>query len=96
MYVAIGTVSFYSLLLIQGRADDLLEDVGQDVGECILTKDQKSEALTSHVGGDVGADVGRSPKPSIKRQSETQLVLIDIGTYQYCWVFHYLALLACV
>jgi hypothetical protein len=49
MYVAVGAVSFYGLLLTQGHADDLLEDVGQDVRGCTLTETQKSEALTSHV-----------------------------------------------
>ena len=57
MYVAVGAVSFYGLLFTQGRADDLLEDVGHDVRGCILTKGQKSEVLTSHVRGDVRADV---------------------------------------
>jgi hypothetical protein len=38
MYVAVGAVSFYGLLLTQGRADDLLEDVGQDVRGCTLTE----------------------------------------------------------
>jgi hypothetical protein len=64
MYVAVGAVSFYGLLLTQGRADDLLEDVGQDVRGCTLTETQKSEALTSHVRGDVRADVNASQKPS--------------------------------
>lgn len=64
MYVAVGAVSFYGLLLTQGHADDLLEDVGQDVRGCTLTETQKSEALTSHVRGDVRADVNASQKPS--------------------------------
>jgi hypothetical protein len=66
MYVAVGAVSFYGLLLTQGHADDLLEDVGQDVRGCTLTETQKSEALTSHVRGDVRADVNASQKPSNK------------------------------
>ena len=64
MYVAVGAVSFYGLLLSQGRADDLLEDVGHDVRGCILTKGQKSEVLTSHVSGDVSRGRERSQKPA--------------------------------
>ena len=57
MYVAVGAVSFYGLFLTQGRADGLLEDVGQDVRACILTETQKKRS--AHVSREKGRESGR-------------------------------------